>query len=147
MTNQRLYWIWADMRSRCKNPNHKQFSDYGGRGISVCPEWADFSQFMRDMGPRPAGLTLDRIDNDEGYSPNNCRWADRKTQNSNRRNCIIVNDDGEPVTLKEYCRRRSLPYRAIVKRIQDRRWPLDLAITAPPGARLKQYVSNQKEAS
>lgn len=141
--DKRIYWVWSDMKSRCQNPNHRQYADYGGRGIRVCPEWNDFSAFSDSMGPRPQGYSLDRIDNNLGYSPDNCRWADRKTQNSNRRNCIYVKDRDETVTLKEYCRRHKLPYRAIVKRIQDRGWPVDFALTAPIGARLRaRYLEN-----
>lgn len=135
---QQIYWVWADMLSRCRNGNHKQFKDYGGRGIMVCDRWcADFECFLADMGERPNGGMLDRNDNDGNYEPGNCRWATRTEQNSNRRNCIYLDDAGERVTLKEYCRRRDLPYRAIVKRIQDRNWPMDMALTEPvrPGKR------------
>lgn len=134
LERKRLYWVWADMLSRCRNPNHRQFKDYGGRGISVCLEWKNFDAFERDMAPRPKGMMLDRKDNDLGYSPSNCRWATRKEQNSNRRNCIYVDCDGATVTLKEYCRRKGLPYRPIVKRIQDRNWPLKAALTVPVGS-------------
>lgn len=85
------YYIWRSMKDRCENERHKEYARYGGRGISVCHEWRDsFSSFYRDMGPRPHGLTLDRIDNDDGYNKGNCRWADRKTQTENRSNSIKV---------------------------------------------------------
>lgn len=131
---EKLYWIWADMLSRCRNQNHKHFADYGGRGITVCDAWLSYTAFKADMGSPPAGMTLDRRDNDAGYSPENCRWATRQEQNSNRRNCIIVTCDGEQVTLKEACRRKGLPYRAIVKRVQDRNWPLAQALSTPVGS-------------
>jgi hypothetical protein len=134
LLRKRLFWIWADMRSRCRNPNHRGFKNYGGRGITVCERWEEFSAFEHDMGPRPDGLMLDRADNNGPYSPENCRWATRKEQNSNRRNCIYVDCDGDRVTLKEFCRRKSLPYRPIVKRIQDRNWPVGLALSVPVGS-------------
>lgn len=132
---KRIYWVWADMLSRCRNPNHKQYHDYGGRGISVCDRWQAFANFIADMGMRPEGGMLDRRDNSLGYSPDNCRWATRKEQNSNRRNCIYVDCDGEEVTLKEYCRRKGLRYRPIVKRIKDRNWPVAEALSIPVGIR------------
>lgn len=123
------------MLSRCRNQNHRQFKDYGGRGISVCPEWqASFEIFAFDMGNRPEGMMLDRVENDGPYCRDNCRWATRKEQNSNRRNCIYVDDSGERVTLREYCRRHDLTYRPIVKRIKDRNWPLEAALSIPLGS-------------
>jgi len=89
-----LYSVWQGMRRRCDNPNHKAFPDYGGRGISVCSEWDDFHVFLRDMGPRPNGHSIDRRDNDRGYSPDNCRWATRKEQQRNQRRAVYVTIEG-----------------------------------------------------
>lgn len=133
MGHSRLYWVWSDMKSRCSNPKHKAFANYGGRGITVCDRWSTFPAFAADMGERPEGGMLDRIDNDGPYSPENCRWTDRKMQNSNRRNCIYVDHGGEQVTVKEYCRRAGITYRAVMKRIRDRNWPVEKALTTPIG--------------
>lgn len=85
-TKHPLYDSYMEMIGRCERPTHKRYADYGGRGVAVCQRWReDFWSFVADMGERPSGLTLDRKDNDKGYSPDNCRWASRSTQSKNRR--------------------------------------------------------------
>lgn len=79
------YAAWNNMLQRCLNPNVKNYDDYGGRGITVCERWLNFSNFLDDMGDRPEGLLLDRENNEEGYYPGNCRWVTRSVSNLNRR--------------------------------------------------------------
>ncbi len=80
------YFSWSAMKTRCNNPKNKDWNNYGGRGIIVCDRWvSSFENFLKDMGNRPEGFTLDRIDPNGNYEPINCRWADDETQRKNKR--------------------------------------------------------------
>ena len=96
--------IWVGMLRRCNNPSGKSYSNYGGRGITVCDKWASsFDSFFEDMGPRPEGKSLDRVDNNEGYSKANCRWATPREQSNNRRCTIFLSFSGTNVPLSLVC--------------------------------------------
>lgn len=84
-TKDPTYGTWYSMRQRCRNPNNHKYKYYGGRGITVCKRWDAFLDFLADMGERPAGRTLDRIDPDGNYEPGNCRWATPREQRLNQR--------------------------------------------------------------
>lgn len=85
MHKSKTYQTWADMKTRCNNPEHESYPNYGGRGITVCSSWEIFENFLKDMGEKPEGLTLERINNELGYSKDNCCWATRAEQNRNKR--------------------------------------------------------------
>jgi hypothetical protein len=99
MKKSPTYWSWLGMIGRCRYARHIHFSRYGGRGVKVCERWLTFENFLADMGERPEGLTLDRLDNAKDYAPSNCRWATRKEQA--RQNQRTEEFNGRTMTLAE----------------------------------------------
>ena len=100
----RLYTIWSNMRSRCNNPQNLSYKNYGGRGIQVSPAWDEFLVFAKDVGEPPTKTaTLDRIDNNKNYSPENVRWAERDVQARNTRQNVNVSIDGIEKCLHDWC--------------------------------------------
>lgn len=122
------YKAWHAMKQRCLNPNKNVFHRYGGRGITVCERWLSFENFLADMGVRPDGLTLDRIDPDGNYDPENCRWATQKQQCNNwrRREQFIVRYRGEEYTLQELADKFGLDRYTLRRRITTSRWPEEM---------------------
>lgn len=95
------YAAWRGMKNRCYNTQDRQYSYWGGRGIRICDEWQEYEQFLRDMGRRPSPThSLDRIDVNGHYTPENCRWATKKEQSNNRRPCYIKADELAELTQK-----------------------------------------------
>lgn len=127
------YMIWAQIIDRCTNSKSKAYPNYGGRGITVCPEWAaSFDAFFSGMGARPGvEFSIDRIDNDGPYSPGNCRWATRVEQKANqrpRKDAVYLTHNGETRTRDDWARRIGIKYSTLVERLR-RNWPVDRALT------------------
>jgi hypothetical protein len=119
MSGTPTYDSWKNMMRRCLNPKHKTYSCYGGRGITVCERWKTFENFLADMGEKPAGKTLGRINNNEGYEPFNCRWETRQEQNNNTRRLRLFYRHGEIDTLAGWARRLGLSGSTIRDRIRN----------------------------
>lgn len=126
-----LHEVWRSMIRRCYDRRHISFADYGAKGIGVCDRWRDsFQTFLRDMGDRPEGTSIDRIDSAKWYEPGNCRWADHITQGNNRSNVKKFSLDGEFVSVAEACRRTGVQYQTAVGRMR-RGWEAVAAVTTP----------------
>lgn len=125
------YIAWGSMIRRCEKPQEKCYPQYGGRGISVCDRWKKFQNFLEDMGPRPsADHSLDRIDNDGDYGPDNCRWATRSEQQNNRRCNHRLTFKGRTLTIAEWARELGCPRHHIANRIKSG-WSVEAALTTP----------------
>ena len=124
LSKTQLYTTWKNMRQRCNNPHNKRYSSYGGRGIGICDEWNDYQVFhdwMMEHGWEP-GLTLERIDNDKGYSPDNCRIATWKEQVRNRRKTVYLTYKNEKKPLSEWVEIFGLNMKTCYGRLHDYGW-------------------------
>lgn len=139
-TNSRLYNIWLGMKSRTMTETHRRYEDYGGRGITVCPEWRDSFEAFRDWALTSGyqdGLSLDRMDNDGPYSPGNCRWATRFEQGNNKRNNLVIEFAGEKHTLSEWSEITGINYSTLKNRFY-RGWDPTKALDPTPAVKKKQ---------
>jgi len=130
------YMSWSSMMSRCKNTNSHAYPSYGGRGITVCQRWASFNYFLEDMGERPPGTTLDRKDNDQGYTKENCRWEDQKTQSRNTRSNRLVSYGGVAKPISWWSEAMGWPHHVIASRLRAG-WS-DLKSLTTPRERFKE---------
>lgn len=124
------YRVWSSMRERCLSEKHPAYKNYGGRGITVCAEWQSFEAFLFDMGEKPLGHSLDRIDNDKGYSRDNCRWASRKEQERNKRSNVLVTAHGRTQPLVAWTEQTGVPAQTIAYRIRHG-WEPERAVSEP----------------
>lgn len=128
--NRRTKTCWADMMRRCYNPKAQKFRHWGGRGIRVCERWHEFKNFLGDMGEAPHGLTLDRIDNNGDYEPDNCRWATYKQQLRNRRTNRLITAGGVTKTLAEWAVDLGVSETCIWHRLRVG-WEPEVAVSKP----------------
>ena len=125
------YQSWENMIRRCEDQDNDSYKNYGARGITVCEQWKNFDNFFSDMGERPAGLSLDRINNEKGYEPGNCRWANILTQNRNKHTVLKYEFDGMTLTLPEWSERTGIPRARLWQRINVAKWPIDKVLAIP----------------
>lgn len=139
-TNHFMFGAWRDLKQRCYNPKNEAYPNYGGRGITVCDRWLEsFENFLADMGERPEGKSIDRIDNDKGYEPSNCRWATRVEQANNTRRNTYIEVDGLILLKKGWAEKMGISIYTINKRL-DRGWPPHLAVTKPASEGVSQWA-------
>lgn len=139
MTNSKIYRTYSSMKNRCYNANEPSYARYGGRGITICPEWLGkngFVNFMQwsyangfDENATKTQCSLDRIDNNKGYSPNNCRWANSEIQANNRRSNRLIEFNGEIHTVAEWARILDISADNISRRIDYLGWDINKALT------------------
>jgi hypothetical protein len=118
MSRSKTYKSWLKMIERCYSKKNNRYYAYGARGIAVCERWHLFENFLSDMGPRPEGTSLDRIDANKHYEPCNCRWATRQEQARNKRNSIYITIGDETASLADWSDRSGIKYATILRRLK-----------------------------
>ncbi len=119
LSRSRAYGSWINMLHRCYKPYDRNYNLYGGRGINVCPEWHDFKRFMADMGDRPDGMSIDRIDPNGNYEPSNCQWATTTAQGRNKRVKSNISIDGQTVTVIELSEVLDIPINTLHSKLRN----------------------------
>lgn len=134
-SESKLYGVWASMKSRCNNKSHSLYKNYGGRGISVCKEWDDYKAFMEWSlnngyveGNNRTDCSIDRVDVNRGYSPDNCRWVSAKEQLNNTRKNVYLSFQGETKTLSQWAARLGINYSTMCSRY-SRGWSIEKMLT------------------
>jgi hypothetical protein len=128
----KLYHVWDSMKQRCNNPNNKSYMDYGGKGVKVCSDWNDYKTFYdwAISNGYQEGLTIERINNTEGYKPSNCKWIKKSMQASNRRNNHYLSFRGKKMTVTEWGNELGINPKNILTRLR-RGWSVERALTTP----------------
>lgn len=121
---------WLAMKARCANPKASDYPNYGGRGVTVCNRWLNFENFLRDMGARPVGMTLERMNVNGGYEPGNCEWATQKQQSRNRRSTVYLTADGVCLPLVQWAEKLNIPRATLQARLRYG-WSAQRVCTTP----------------
>lgn len=128
------YYAWGSMRKRCESPGAKFYEKYGGRGIKVCNRWQSYENFLGDMGRKPTkNHSLDRIDNDGDYTPENCRWATKSQQTRNRSASVWIEFNGKTQLMGDWAAELGINYHALYQRVR-KGWTIERAFTTPAKA-------------
>ena len=130
MSQSPTYYSWKAMKQRCLNPADPAYDRYGGRGIKLCSRWMSFEAFLSDMGTRPEGYCIDRIDNDGDYTPENCRWATDHQQQRNRRSNMLITHDGRTMCIEAWAAEVGMRADTLAYRIRNG-WNFGVALTLP----------------
>jgi len=143
------YHAWCDMKTRCLNPNFKDYKYYGGRGIKICEKWIDsFENFINDMGLKPGhNYSLDRKDTNKDYEPENCKWSTYKEQCRNRRNNLLIDFNGKTITLAELSEKTGLDWHLLRYRIIDKSMSVEEAVTMRIGPALYNFKDKERTLS
>lgn len=145
MSGTKLYSTWHGIKSRCTNSNDPRYAMYGGRGIAICKEWLDFIPFMKwsyENGfSDGCKLSIDRIDNNKGYSPDNCRWTTNEVQQNNKSDCRYITYKGVRMTVTQLARRFGISPDVMLHRLGDLNWDIERAVSTPVAYRSKRKTT------